>query len=167
MNELEEAFDRGQRHFLPDMFVINQPDLGWLVQKAQVATFTRTQLPDRILLHKKLGAWCFELKQNKGSSFAFARLKEHQGQQLEDFALKVGKAFVVISFNGLDRVFAIPISSYRFLERSVGRKSLKLSDLDALPDPMIKEVPVEVPKNNPRLNLSILVTRDLRDYLKT
>lgn len=167
MNELEEAFDRGQRHYLPDIFVINQPDLGWLVQRAQVATFTRTQLPDRILLSKKWGGLCFELKQNKGGSFAFARLKEHQGQQLEDFAWKVGKAFVVISFNGLERVFAIPIASYRFLERSIGRKSLKLTDLSPLPDPLIKEIPVEIPKNNARLNLSVLVTQDLRDFLKS
>jgi penicillin-binding protein-related factor A (putative recombinase) len=166
VNELEEAFDRGQRRYLPDMFAINQPDLGWLVQKAQVATFTRTQLPDRILLHKKLGMWCFELKQNKGPSFAFSRLKEHQGQQLEDFALKVGKAYVVISFNGLERVFAIPIASYRVLEGTVGRKSLKLADLDPLPEPLIKEIPVEIPKNNPRLNLSVFANKDLRDFLK-
>ncbi len=166
MNELEEAFDRGYKHYLPDMFLVNQPNTGWLVQKAQAASFTRTQLPDRILLHKKLGSWCFELKQCQGESFPFNRLKEHQGQQLEDFALKVGKAFVVISFGGIERVFAIPIASYRFLERSVGRKSLKLADLEPLPDPQIKEIPVDIPVNQPRLNLSVLVTRDIRDFLK-
>ena len=166
MNELEEAFDRGQKYYLPHMFVINQPNLGWFLKKSKVASFTRTQLPDRILLHKKDGSWCFELKQCQGETFAFNRLKEHQGRQLEDFALKVGKAFVIISFIGLTRVFAIPITSYRHLERKVERKSLKLSDLDPLPDPQIKEIPVDIPINQPRLNLSVLVTRDIREFIK-
>lgn len=76
MNELEEAFDRGQKHYLPDIFVINQPNVGWLVQKAQAASLTRTQLPDRILLHRKEGFWAQAMQ---GESFPFNRFKEHQG----------------------------------------------------------------------------------------
>jgi len=126
---LEEAFDRGQDHYLPMMFRIAQPNIGWLAGKAKGAHFTPSQLPDRILLSKRDGCWCFELKQCQDKSFAFSRLAEHQGKHLEEFAEKVGKAYVVISFQGLGRVFALPIAAYQFLERTLGRKSLKLADV--------------------------------------
>lgn len=173
--DLEEAFDRGQAHYLPEMVRISQPNITWLARKAGVTSFASKQLPDRILLSRRDGCWCFELKMCQEKTFAFARLKPHQARHLEEFAEKVGKAYVVISFQGLVRVFAIPIAAYHFLEKSMGTKSLKMVDLlsamagphpDYPKDAPIKDIPVEIPVKHPRLNLGVLVTRDVRDFFK-
>src|SRR4030042_1336045 len=171
--DFERAFDRGQQSYLPEVFRISQPNISYLARQAGVTSFTPSQLPDRILLSKRDGCWCFELKMCQEKTFAFSRLAEHQGKHLEEFAEKVGKAYVIIGFEGGERVFAIPITAYRFLEHTLGRKSLKLADVlsamvgphPAFPkDVPIVELPVEIPVSQPRLNLSVLVTRDVRDF---
>jgi penicillin-binding protein-related factor A (putative recombinase) len=135
------------------MFSVSQPNLSWLIAK-QGAKFALPQLPDRILLSKKLNL-CFELKMCQGLSFATDRLKPHQRSALEKFAKYAGKAFLLFGFNHSTIAIAIGIFNY---ERIVQGISTKVIHYPAdFPAGDFLEIPVEIPKSQPRLNLSIFL----------
>ncbi|MHA1733395.1 MAG: Holliday junction resolvase RecU [Promethearchaeota archaeon] len=170
MNELEQAFDRGQKAYLPGAYVINQPDFPWFAIRDKLAKtkFIQKQQPDRILLSRK-GSYCFELKQCKDARFPFDRLKPHQEKALLNFQKTVGPAYLVLSFLELQRVFAIPILDYLDVKARIGKKSINLEDVERLAAAdarRIREIPVEVPKKNPRLVLRVLFTRTLQDFIR-
>lgn len=166
MNELEQAFDRGQRKYMPEYYVINQPDFPWSAVKRglQNTKFLVKQQPDRLLL-SRARSWCFELKQCKNKRFAFKRLKKHQEAALVDFAKRAGAAYLVVSFLGLGRVFAVPVQVYQHLKRTVGKKSVNLDDVAARKGKRVREIPVEVPQSNPRLVLTALFQPTLEDFV--
>ncbi len=170
MNELEQAFDNGQKKYLPDVYVINQPDFPWFaIQKNLEKTkFINKQQPDRILLSRK-GSYCFELKQCKHERFPFNRLKPHQEEALINFQKTVGPAYLILSFLVVQRVFAIPILDYVDIKAKSLKKSINLGDIEhiiASPIYKIREIPVEIPVKNPRLILKVLFTRTLQDFIR-
>lgn len=170
---MEAAFDRGLRAHFPRAYVINQPDFPWASVRPALKSggktkFVAKQHPDRIVISKRYGAWCFELKACAGRRFAFSRLKPHQERRLRQFRTLAGRAYLLVSFNRLARAFAVPVEEYVRARAASSRKSLTLEDVErmAAANGGVVEVPVEVPDKLPRLVLSALLARPLTEFLR-
>jgi penicillin-binding protein-related factor A (putative recombinase) len=80
------------------------------------------------------------MKENKGNTMRFDRVKEHQFEFLVDFSHKAGESYLLISFNELKEIILVEISMFEVLRDKIKKKSFSISDLRGFPDNWIAEI---------------------------
>jgi penicillin-binding protein-related factor A (putative recombinase) len=137
-NSLEMLFDFSYNalwhlHF----FCIREVDFPlYLIQKSHLR-FKPHQIVDRILVSFNQN-FAFELKHSLTRSLALSRIKSHQTEFLDRFQTQAGKGFFIFSFEDLDYIFLIPISSYLSFLKNWTKKSLNIEDIRSIPH--VKEI---------------------------
>jgi penicillin-binding protein-related factor A (putative recombinase) len=125
MNDLEAAFDEGYDRILAATYMkITQRDYPMATKAKQIV--------DRVLVSRDRNL-AFELKRTKRKLLPFARIPDHQGDFLREFATKVGEAYLICAFLGLKHIFLLSIHKFDQLKESLEKKSFNMHDVDQFP----------------------------------
>lgn len=134
VNNLEKLFDYSFNILLKEKYmVINETDFPLFLIKQSNTRFKPKQIPDRILLSRKRNV-VLEMKENKGNSMRFDRIKPHQLDFLIEFSKMAGDSYLILSFNELNEIIFIEISMFEELIDLIKKKSFSTSDLKKYPD---------------------------------